>query len=621
MILTLDRSSITKRICLLAAGLCLSASSGHLAHAATLPPNNNVQISTKIFTGFFLGNWGVSDVDTAGETGYDPALVIDSNGNPNIAYNDWGSGDLRFAKWDGDKWLFETVDTDGKTGGTPSLTLDKQGQPHISYYNWDSGNLWYATKTNGSWQKTLVDGSGDVGIYSSIKVASDGRVHIAYEDITPNKMDLKYALKLPGSPWLIETVDTAGDVGQFASLSLGGQYEAPSIAYLDYTNHRLKYASRSGLPIGGNVIIWLKEVANATSWTGYYASLVKDAAGNPHIIHQQAMNQELVYTTKSGATWSSQIVDASSDVGEYASLAIDKDGNLHTAYYDATNLKLKYAKKNGATWNVQTITGTGAESWNTSIAIDSKGNPHVAYLDWLPGDLKYARWSTAPHLLWTGEPGFEADGVHPNVGNLYTAFNFKVSYYDSDGDPVKTGFPLLHIIDTATNQPASGSPFSMTLYGAQNEKTFFERKAWLPAGTYDYHFTAQDRWGVAAVGAPTVPSANGFYIDGSGISPGGENEVFAYPNPASTGLTFRMTLTQLAPTIEIKIFDATGAKIKTVHDGDISKGNAPLYEYKWDLTSDDGRALASGVYVYIVNSTDENTGDTYKVTKKLAILK
>ena len=186
---------------------------------------------------FRSGGWGVTTVDSAGETGYNPSIALDSNGYPRIAYNDWNLGDLRYASWDGNQWTLETVVADGVVGGTPSLFIDSAGTPHISYYDYDKGDLWYAKKADSGWAFELVDSSGNVGLWSSLKVDSSGKVHIAYEDITlPNSqggMNLKYAARGPNGGWWSENVDTQGDVGQFASLALDSQGKV-HIAYMSY---------------------------------------------------------------------------------------------------------------------------------------------------------------------------------------------------------------------------------------------------------------------------------------------------------------------------------------------------------------------------------------------------
>jgi hypothetical protein len=41
----------------------------------------------------------------------------------------------------------------------------------------------------------------------------------------------------------------------------------------------------------------------------------------------------------------------------------------------------------------------------------------------------------APILAWTGEPNYEVDGLHPEVGSGGTSFVYRIEYSDPDNDP------------------------------------------------------------------------------------------------------------------------------------------------------------------------------------------
>ncbi|MEK7287181.1 MAG: FlgD immunoglobulin-like domain containing protein [Elusimicrobiota bacterium] len=633
---------------------------------------------------FRSGGWGVTTVDSAGETGYNPSIALDSNGYPRIAYNDWNLGDLRYASWDGNQWTLETVVADGVVGGTPSLFIDSAGTPHISYYDYDKGDLWYAKKADSGWAFELVDSSGNVGLWSSLKVDSSGKVHIAYEDITlPNSqggMNLKYAARGPNGGWWSENVDTQGDVGQFASLALDSQGKV-HIAYMSYAgsarffksnyspadmrgllggrinripfpglffpSYGLKYA-RQVCTGGCTSWTWAVETVDTTGWSGFYASLAIDSAGTVHISHQDALGQDLRYATKpSGGSWSKFAVDSAGDVGEYVSMALDPQGNPRIVYYDVTgdthtatcseplpppeadchyHRKMKYAKRSGSSWSFSVIWSSityGDTYWHTSMIVDKDGIPHSAFTDGEKGDLRYTRWSIAPRLSWTGEPNLISDGVDPDQGNPFVQFRFRVKYSDSDGDPALAGYPRLHVrrgTATAVSE-ISGSPFAMSAYAVSGATASYETGLWLAAGEdYSYYFEAYDRWGVRATGAPTVSRLGPTVADVA--MPSEENEIFAYPNPArGDKITFRLTLAQLAPQIDLKIFDVSGALVRSITSDHIAKFSAPVYEYAWDLRDEQGSPVASGMYVYFIHARDQATGKDLKKVKKFAILK
>jgi PKD repeat protein len=68
--------------------------------------------------------------------------------------------------------------------------LDSLDKVHISYYDVTNGDLKHATNASGSWVTETVDSAGDVGQYTSIAIDSSDYVHISYYDATNG--DLKY---------------------------------------------------------------------------------------------------------------------------------------------------------------------------------------------------------------------------------------------------------------------------------------------------------------------------------------------------------------------------------------------------------------------------------------------
>lgn len=639
----------------------------------------------------------MTTVDAQGDTGYHPSLALDNQGRAHIAYADWSRGDLRYARWDGERWAAETVVSAGNTGGTPSLFIDKAGTIHVSYYDYDKGDLWYAWRSSSGWTHELVDSAGFVGLWSSLKVDAEGVVHIAYQDISAPEaqggMNLKYANRSPQGVWWRETVDSNGDVGQFADLVIDSQGKV-HIAYLSYlyggslpgssiiekvvihlpvyryspaegnvsdfikhvhlqpgvflvNTHGLKYARRDCANSSCTVWNWAIETVDITGWSGFHPSMVVDSFGKIHIAHHDAKNQNLRYSVKpQGGSWTNISIDSTGDVGQYPYLALTNQGQPQVVYYDVTgdehtqncadplpkadeichhHRAMKYARFNGSSWSFETIWSTvsyGGTYWDTALAIDSKGIGHIAFTDGQLKDLRYVRWSNAPALSWAGETGFAADGVDPQEGNTFSPFRFRVKYSDPDGDIPLAEYPKVHVFPAAAlaGHEIAGSPFSMTPYSGSGAKQSFEKVLWLPAGNYLYYFEAYDRWGVKAKGAPTS-NKSGPSVKGVDL-PAEEERIFAYPNPArGDKVTFHFVLDQLNPQIELKIFDLSGALVRSIPSDQIAKFSAPVYEYIWDMRDEQGSSVASGMYVYFVHSKGESGTGELKKVKRFAILK
>ena len=88
-------------------------------------------------------SWEISTVDSEGDVGRYPALVIDNNNNAYISYYEMmsnTSGYTKVAKWGGEAWTTERVDkldnlVVGFTGArkTSSIVLDFEQNPIVAY--------------------------------------------------------------------------------------------------------------------------------------------------------------------------------------------------------------------------------------------------------------------------------------------------------------------------------------------------------------------------------------------------------------------------------------------------------------------------------------------------------
>ena len=92
-----------------------------------------------------------------------------------------------------------------------------------------------------------------------------------------------------------------------------------------------------------------------------------------------------------------------------------------------------------------------------------------------------------------------------------------------------------------------------------------------------------------------------------------------YPNPANRFVNLRATFTGPANTgaaVSAKISDVSGHKVATL---ELAHRGAGVYETRWDLLNDRGKAVANGVYYVEFNAGV--AGQSAKERRKIAVLR
>ncbi len=143
-------------------------------------------------------------------------------------------------------------------------------------------------------------------------------------------------------------------------------------------------------------------------------------------------------------------------------------------------------------------------------------------------DIFLTKWNKTniPELSWTGEMGYESDGLNPEIGKPNNTFTYRIKYTDMDDDAPDTDFPKVHILKAGAE--TSGSPFTMnevdpidTTY-TDGKLYTFEKVFNNAGGDYTYYFEAQDIYradtATTSIDAPDV----GYKINGTitfGVNP------------------------------------------------------------------------------------------------------
>ncbi len=231
-----------------------------------------------------------------------------------------------------------------------------------------------------------VDSAGDVGKYSSITMGTDGLPVISYYDDTPLRDDLKVAKcgnALCSSGNIITIVDSVGNVGQYSSIAIGND-GFPVISYHDRGSETLKVVKcGNGSCSSGNIITTVE-----SGYAGDFTSISIGLDGSPVISFYDDRSLK-VLKCGNGSCSSGNIittVDSAGDVGEYSSIAMGTDGLPIISYFDSTLSyhDLKVVKCGNASCSsgniITTVDSSGNVGSNTSIAIGTEGLPVISYI-------------------------------------------------------------------------------------------------------------------------------------------------------------------------------------------------------------------------------------------------
>ena len=264
--------------------------------------------------------------------------------------------------------------------------------------------------------------------------------------------------------WQIETVDSAGRVGEFNSLALDSQ-DHPHISYWDGDLWALKYAHNDGSG-------WITETVRNAGYVNWdVTSLAVDATGRPHIAYGDWDRYELGYAHYDGSSWLTETVDLR---GGGASLALDAADRPHIGY---SGDGLRYAYYNGSAWVTATVDWDGHGIGGISLALDSFGKPHISYIKGF-GELVYAYYNGAQwvyeELRGVGEGGSFTSLALDNAGRPHIAYNagdwpgvrLGYMYYDGQAwrDETVEGGNLWYVSYGALALDAAGHPHISYLY-------------------------------------------------------------------------------------------------------------------------------------------------------------
>jgi hypothetical protein len=229
------------------------------------------------------GTWTIQMLPGYG-TGCGPnSIAVDSRGFPHIlacAYS--GPVDLYHLYWNGSIWVAELIE-DRFFAALASIFIESNDHMHVAYMDLDNWTMMYARKEGDSWRKEEVGDAWES--YTSLVVDSKGEPYVTYRESIDHANSDNFAYKL-NSRWVSEEFAFPCIWGSLAINSTDG-------IHLVYRhNNQLGYAYK-------NESGWQTLIVDSRNFNAHNPSIALDTESIPHLAYYDYSNKNLVYATKS----------------------------------------------------------------------------------------------------------------------------------------------------------------------------------------------------------------------------------------------------------------------------------------------------------------------------------
>jgi len=578
---------------------------------------------------------------------FDPAIIIDSFGRPNIAWNGGlyeGWQQIYFLKYNGTSWVdvdgtgVEKITVPAYNGGFPqdvSLALDGAQQPACAWVDYPSGktytvkDVFYLKWNTGSW--TDADGAG----YESSMVSFN-----TYQCIEP---DLKFfSGTVPYLAWIMRApVDNNVIVKKW---------------------NLTQWIQPDGSTSENNII------NNPAVSDARRVKIAVDAAGNPHVVFDAKIsgNREICYLKWDGAHWvdydgaGQESINVSNTPGFSmgASIALDSSGYPHISWFDEGGIY--YIR-----WNGGQFTGADGLSGSKLIAPSSGRETGAVSAAIKPGDVPAVSWHDdiagqqdayyLYHICAYNTPTFTetiTSTITPTatitLTAVFSATNTvtvtptitpapvdlkltKKAYGDNPRPGSKITYEI--ILENDSNQSVYNPAFWDTIPAQVNYDSTETGPMPVTDGTYFY-------WNFGALEVPPGTSvklrfvavissmgadgiiANTAFADyndphyekskhppvSSDISYFPEGKVIVYPNPYNPAYAKggALKFINLVPGSRVEIYTISGENVTGLF--------SPGVSVKWDGKNRFGKKVSPGIYYYVIinlNSQEKTTGKIF----------
>jgi hypothetical protein len=335
----------------------------------------------------------ITTIDSSGDVGRYPSMVLDSNGNPAVSYLDAANGKLKILRC-GNAFCtagntFASIGNNGIVGYFSSLALDIGNNPTVSFWDRTNGDLNVLRCSNASCSMsntiTIPDSAGNVGMYTSLKLDANSNPVISYYDSTNGDLKVLHCGSTTCGINSTTVADKTSQVGQFSAIKLDSQGN-PIVSYWDETNGDLKVLHCGDNTCNKNNVITSAYTPGNTGWD---TSLVIDGNGNPVISFYDFTNSvmKLLHCTNINCTGANSPISPDVFSHRFTSIALDAAGNPVIASAGPQDQGLRIVHCGNATCSAGNIANSpdfpgfpfNADVRGVSLTLDISGNPVVSF--------------------------------------------------------------------------------------------------------------------------------------------------------------------------------------------------------------------------------------------------
>ncbi len=503
-----------KRLAVLGVAVALTAAACTAAAAPALDTGKGTRFVPQV-------------VDWAQNVGMSPAVAVDGQGNPSVAYLG-----------------FPAVVKSGQIPETRPVTAPPV--PNVLFARQSSG-VW----TTGGVAQPIVAAGPLVGVdtlttkppsssgggttpiaTARVAVAEDsgGNTQVAWID----SKGIEYSAESSGTFGKPELVRSGPASGVSIAVDRNGK---PWIAFL----------MRGGLMVStlqGRrwTIARVGPAGSTAACAATSTAAAVDPSGSPVIAYSVGGSPAVATLGASSAvatSWTSQVVSRG-DCGIGISIAVDQAANIQVAYYTASGSVVR-AESGPEGWGVERIASNssaagGHAGWTTSTAVDSKGTVYLAWYD--PASDSVRLGSDAAGAFRTIDTPGTGGGYSPSVAVAADGSNAYLAWYDHVNQNLMVGtYGANTSLVLAAQSPTSGAqgPSTGPSQAPTCTKPAVTVKVVAPAGAISKGFQPSKL---------TVPAGKCFAIAFSNQDPGVPHNVAVYTDSsATTSIAIGATIT------------------------------------------------------------------------------